>query len=117
MIKGIIFDLGNTLLKFTGDSLDVQREGAEAMADWYLKKKHIKLDGPVLVETFLDERAAGRTVAIETQMEITAQQSLSDALQKIEAPASAKALLEAAIKIYFAPEEAAYVAYPTRLTP
>lgn len=112
MIKGIIFDLGNTLLQFTGDSLGVQREGAVAMADWYLKKKHIKVEGPALVETFLAERAAGRTVAIETQMEVTAQQSLSDALKKIEAPATAGALLEAAIKIYFGPEEAAYVAYP-----
>lgn len=112
MIKGIIFDLGNTLLKFTGDWRSVQREGAEAMADWYLKKKHVKLDGLTLVETFLAERSAGRTAAIETQMEVTAQQSLSDALKKIEAPAAAGALLEAAIKICFAPEEAAYVTYP-----
>lgn len=112
MIKGIIFDLGNTLLQFTGDSLAVQREGAEAMADWYLKKRHIKLDGPALVETFLAERAAGRAVAIETQMEVTAQQSLSETLKKIEAPATAVALVEAAIKVYFAPEEALYSPYP-----
>lgn len=112
MIKGIIFDLGNTLLQFTGDWLGVQRQGAEAMADWYLKKKHIKLDGSALVETFLAERSAGRKMAFETHIEVTAQQSLSNALQKIEAPASAGALLEAAIKINFAPEEAAYVPYP-----
>ena len=112
MIKGIIFDLGNTLLQFTGDAIGVQREGAEAMADWYLKKKHIKLDGPALIETFLAERAAGRAVAVATHTEVTAQQSLSETLKKIEAPATAGALIEAAVKVYFVPEEAAYVAYP-----
>jgi HAD superfamily hydrolase (TIGR01549 family) len=112
LIKGIIFDLGSTLLQFTGDQAVVDREGAEAMADWYLKKKHIKLDGPALVEAFLTERAAGRVQALETQTEVIAQQSLSEALKKVNAPATAGALIEAAIKIYFAPEEAAWVAYP-----
>lgn len=112
MIKGIIFDLGSTLLQFTGDGAAVEREGAEAMADWYLKKKHIKLDGPALVEAFLAERTAGRMLALETQTEVVAQQSLSQALKKIDAPATAGALIEAAIKIYFTPEEAAWTAYP-----
>ncbi|MBI1880478.1 MAG: HAD family hydrolase [Chloroflexi bacterium] len=112
MIKGIIFDLGNTLLHFTGNLQSVEREGAEAMADWYLKKKHIKLDGPALVETFLAARIAGRAVAQKTHMEVTAQQSLREALQKIEAAATAEALAEAAVKVYFAPEEMAYQAYP-----
>jgi HAD superfamily hydrolase (TIGR01662 family) len=112
LIKGIIFDLGSTLLRFTGDWPGVEREGAEAMADWYLRKRHIKLDGPALVETFLAERAAGRKVAQETQTEVLAQQSLIEALKKIAAPAAAEALVEAAIKVYFAPEEAASVAYP-----
>lgn len=112
MIKGIIFDLGSTLLQFTGDGAAVEREGAEAMADWYLKKKHIKLDGPALIEAFLAERAAGRMVALESHTEVTAQQSLSEALKKIDASATAGALIEAAIKIYFTPEEAAWVAYP-----
>ena len=44
MIKGIIFDLGSTLMRFTGDWEAVSREGVEAMATWYLKKKHISMD-------------------------------------------------------------------------
>jgi HAD superfamily hydrolase (TIGR01549 family) len=111
LIKGIIFDLGNTLLQFTGDLKSVEREGAEAMVEWYLKKKHIKLDGPALVENFLAVRAAGRTVAQETQIEVLAQQSLREALKKAQAPATTEALVEAAIKIYFVPEEAAYHAF------
>lgn len=112
MIKGIIFDLGSTLLQFTGDGPAIEQAGAEAMADWYLKKRHIKLDGPALVEAFLAERAAGRALALETQTEVTAQQSLSQALKKVDAPATAGALVEAAVKVFFTLEETAWTAYP-----
>ena len=112
MIKGIIFDLGNTLLRFEGDSETIAQEGAEAMATWFLKKKHIKLDDQALVEAFLSERLAGREIASQTQQEVTAQQSLREALAKIEAPASTGSLVEAAIKVFFGPEEALWRSYP-----
>ncbi len=108
MIKGIIFDLGGTLIKFESDYPTVMRAGAEAMADWFLKKKHLKLDGPALVEAFLVERQAGHQRANETQTEVLAQHALSEALKKIEAPASAGALVAEAIKVYFEPEDAAW---------
>lgn len=112
MIKGLIFDLGNTLIRFTGDWPAVIQAGAEAMAEWYLKKRHIKLDGAALAETFLAERINARTIAEETQMEVPAQHSLGQTLKKIQAPPGAEALVEAAIKVYFAPEETAYQSYP-----
>ncbi|HEX9922422.1 MAG TPA: HAD family hydrolase [Anaerolineae bacterium] len=105
MIKGIIFDLGNTLLRFTGDWETVTRAGAEAMATWYFKSKRIKIDGPALVDTFLSERAAAIRQANETQAEVLAQASLQNALEKIDAPARTKAMIEAALKIYFEQEE------------
>ena len=111
MIKGIIFDLGNTLIHFSADWDQVIRAGAEAMADWYFKKKHIKLDAPALIETFIAERAAGEEIAQQTHMEVTAQQSLRNALQKIEAPPTTGALVEAALKIFFEPEEEAYAPF------
>jgi HAD superfamily hydrolase (TIGR01549 family) len=112
LIRGIIFYLGGTLVRFTGDWKAVSREGAEAMATWYLKKKHIKLDAPALIETFLTERVAGWEVARQTQIEVLAQQTLRQALQKIDAPSSAEALVEAALKVYFGPEEALWQGYP-----
>jgi HAD superfamily hydrolase (TIGR01549 family) len=112
LIKGIIFDLGSTLLRFSRDWDIVARVGAEAMAAWYFKNKHIKLDGPALVEAFLEARASGRQVAYETQIEVTAQHSLRAALQKISAPASTGPLVEAAIKVYFGPEEEVWQNYP-----
>lgn len=112
MIKGVIFDLGSTLLHFGDDWEAVARTGAEEMASWYFKTKHIKLDQSALVETFLTERAAGKQIADQTQLEVTAQQSLREALKKIDAPASTHSLLEAAIKVYFGPEESIWEAYP-----
>jgi HAD superfamily hydrolase (TIGR01549 family) len=110
LIKGIIFDLGETLLQLTRPWPVVSREGAEAMTRWYLKKKHIKLDAHRLIDTFLAQRDADEQEAEETQMEILAQESLKKALQAIDAPATAQAVIEPALKIYFAPEEAAF--YP-----
>jgi len=115
LIKGIIFDLGSTLIKFEGDWQAIGREGAEEMATWYLKKKHIKLDAEALVSTFLAEREANLKAVRETHTEILAEQSLKNALAKINAPASAGAFAEAAIKIYFTPEENACHPYPNAI--
>jgi HAD superfamily hydrolase (TIGR01662 family) len=112
LIKGVIFDLGSTLLHFGDDWEAVARTGAEEMAEWYFKKKHIKLDQVALVEAFLEARADGRQIAYQTQAEVTAQQSLRDALKKIDAPASTDPLVEAAIKVCFGPEESVWQAYP-----
>jgi HAD superfamily hydrolase (TIGR01549 family) len=108
LIKGIIFDLGGTLIQFTADRDPIVREGIEAVATWYFKKKHIKIDTSTLVETFIAEYAAGREVAEQTQTEVLAQQTLRDSLDKIDAPPSTVPLVEAAIKIFFESEEKAY---------
>lgn len=108
MIKGIIFDLGNTLLEFTGEPNTVGRAGASAMATWYLKKKHIKLDTDALIEAFLAERDAAYQTARQTQTEALAVDTLRTALEKIGAPPAAGAYAEAAIKVYFASEEPYY---------
>jgi putative hydrolase of the HAD superfamily len=112
VIKGIIFDLGSTLIRFSGDWPEVVHAGAAAMADWYLQKKHLKLDGPALIETFIQEREANRIMAQESQTEVLAQHSLLSALNKISAPPTAAAVVEAALKTYFGPEEAAWQPYP-----
>lgn len=112
MIKGIIFDLGNTLLEFTGDPRAVEWEGASAMATWYLKKKHIKLDTGMLAETFLAEREAAYQTAHRTQTEALAVDTLRTALEKSGAPPVAGAHAEAAIKVYFAAEEPYYRPFP-----
>lgn len=114
MIKGVIFDLGYTLLDLPGDAEALAREGAEVMAEWYLTKKRIKLDQAALVETFLAEQRLGLEKASQTQTEVLARHCLETALDKIEAPPKAKAstLLDAAVKIFFEPVEKTWQAYP-----
>ncbi|GAB4449390.1 MAG: HAD-IA family hydrolase [Anaerolineae bacterium] len=112
MIKGIIFDFGHTLFQLTADSEALSLAGATEMATWYLKKKHVKLDADALVAAFEAERKAGYARAVETQTEVLAEECLRAALKQIDAPASAGAFTEAAIKIYFGPAEAAWQPYP-----
>jgi putative hydrolase of the HAD superfamily len=112
LIKGVIFDLGHTLIHLTRDWNVVALEGAEAMATWYLKKKHIKIDSDELIQAFQAEQAAAYETAQQTQTEISIEQCLRAALEKIGASTTASAFIEAAVKIYFEPEEAAWQAYP-----
>ncbi len=114
MINGIIFDLGHTLLYLEGDWRELARTGAEAMAEWYFKKKRIKLDQAALVQSFLMERTAAIVKAEKSQTEIGAETCLVQALEAIDAPPKAKAkpMLEAAIKLYFEGEQAAWQPYP-----
>lgn len=111
-IKGIIFDLGYTLIQFTGDWETVVRTGARAMSDWFLKKKRIGHDQTGLMEAFISEQAAGRVLAFQTQTEVLSADNLRRALRRIQAPARAMPLVPDALKIYFQAEEAAWQRYP-----
>jgi putative hydrolase of the HAD superfamily len=51
-------------------------------------------------------------MAYKTRQEVLAQQTLREALKKIEAPASTGAVVEAAIKVFFEAEEEAWRPYP-----
>ena len=115
MIKGIIFDLGGTLMEITRSWNDVIREGAEAMSEWYLKKRRIKVDAEALIDAFIIERYNACQESRTTHTEIPAQESLRRALTHVGAPASTQAFTEAAIKVFFEPEENAYRLYDDAL--
>jgi HAD superfamily hydrolase (TIGR01662 family) len=114
-IRGIIFDLGSTLMYFDGDWEDVVGRGAAAMAAFFTRKR-VRLDEAALAETFIAERQAGRQVAYRTDREVTCAESLQAALEKVEAPPAAFALIPEAVRVYFGPEEAAWKAYPDAKT-
>jgi HAD superfamily hydrolase (TIGR01549 family) len=112
LIKGVIFDLGSTLIKLSGDWPDVVREGAEATAEWYYKQKHVKVDREGLVETFIEERRLALQQAAETLEEAQMTEVLRRALKRINASARAEAMVEEALRCFFAPEEAAHTPFP-----
>lgn len=110
-IRGILFDLGGTLMTFTSDWDEVQRRGAVQMAAFF-RQRRIAVDEEQLVRFFLAERQAGFERATATQCEVLATQCLRIALEKIAAPAGAFDMISEAIRVYFAPEEAAWQAFP-----
>ncbi|MCS7260409.1 MAG: HAD family hydrolase [Anaerolineae bacterium] len=110
-IRGILFDLGGTLMTFTGDWDEVQRRGAVQMAAFF-RQRRIALDEEQLVHIFLAERQASFVRAIETQREVLGTECLRTALEQLSAPPAAFGLISEAIRIYFAPEEAAWQAFP-----
>ncbi len=110
-IRGIIFDLGSTLMYFDGDWRDVFGRGAADMAAFFTRKR-VKLDEAALAEAFIAERRAGREVAYRTNREVTCAESLRAALEKVGAPPQAGALVPEAVRVYFELEEAAWKAYP-----
>ncbi len=110
-VRGIIFDLGSTLMYFDADWEDVISRGVADMLAFF-KRKRVKLDEAALAETFVAERRAGREVANRTQREVTCTDSLRTALEKVQAPGEAFSLEAEAVRICFGPEEVAWKAYP-----
>ncbi len=111
-VRGVIFDLGDTLIYFNAVWNDaVSRATAGEMAAFFTHKR-IELDEAALVEIFIAEREAGQAVAERTHMEVTCGASLRAALEKIQAPAEAFRLAPEAVRIYFKYGEAAWTAYP-----
>jgi putative hydrolase of the HAD superfamily len=110
-IRGVIFDLGNTLMYFDGAWEEVIQQGAADLAAFF-ERKRIKLDGAGLAETFIAERKAGREVAYRSHQEVVCGESLRCALEKLAAPQAAYPLLAEAVRAYFRREEATWKAYP-----
>jgi HAD superfamily hydrolase (TIGR01662 family) len=111
-VRGVIFDLGDTLIYFDAAWDDaVNRARAGEMAAFFTRKR-IELDEAALVETFFAGRQAGRTMAQRTNLEVTCSASLRAALEKIHAPSAAFRLVPEAVRIYFQYGEAAWKAYP-----
>jgi len=110
-VRGVIFDLGSTLMYFDADWEDVIGQGVADMLAFF-KRKRVKLDEAALAETFIAERRSGREVAYRTQREVTCTDSLRVALEQIEAPPEAFPLVAEAVRVCFGPEEAAWKAYP-----
>lgn len=103
MIKGIIFDLGHTLMEFTGTWDEVEAEGRKRMAA-YLKKKNVK-SGEEIAYDFWQNRQNGYLEADQNHVEFTAEQALKKALKKSRLNEKMKRLVQGALKAYFSPEE------------
>lgn len=112
MIKGIIFDLGNTLIHFQGTWEAVVQEGVETLATWFIKKKRVRIDAPAFVDALITERRRGLAEAAESQREFLMHDGVVQALRSIDAPKRAEGIVEQGLRHFFQAEETAYQAFP-----
>ncbi|HET9952247.1 MAG TPA: HAD family hydrolase [Candidatus Eisenbacteria bacterium] len=120
MLRAVIFDYGNTLIGIDPstpsartDYADVvARPGAERLA------AHLARQGTLpaakgaekFIERFLEIRERNRLTAEQTGREITAGESLDEALADAQAPSLPAAALADAVRVYFSAEEERVVA-------
>jgi len=114
-VRGVIFDLGSTLMFLDGEWQDVINRGLAEMAAFF-ERKRVRLDGAGLAESFLAQRRAGREVAFRSNREVTCSESLRSALKELGAPPAGFGLVTEAVRVYFGPEEAAWTAFPDART-
>ncbi len=110
MIKGLIFDLGNTLMHFDGDWNEVIPSGTRALVE-YLRADGIPM-GETFGSDFVRNRRQGRELSARTDVEYTAARALRDTLAQYGYQDVSEAIIEHGIAAFFAPEEAHWVTYP-----
>lgn len=109
MIRGIVFDLGNTLMYFDGDWDSIIAEGAARLAA-YLNERGYPVPSDFAAQ-FVAQREAGRHRATQSNVEYAAEQALVDTLAQCGMDAVPHAVITRGIEIYFEPEAARWMAY------
>ena len=103
MIRGVIFDLGNTLMYFTGDWQDAIADGTECMCRYLTERGY-----PVPVsfaDNFLVVRESGRQRAQEANLEYTTEQALNDTLAMHNICWIPDAVLPRAVEKFYSAED------------
>lgn len=110
MIRAVIFDVGNTLLYFDGDWNAVTQRGTADMITFLISS------GLTIGEDFADDfvriRRAGRDRSARTDVEFTATQALTEALEIHGNKLVPAGTIQQALAVFFRPEQDRWVAYP-----
>lgn len=109
MIRGVVFDLGNTLMYFDGDWDSIIAQGAARLAA-ALNERGYPVP-PEFAAQFVAQREAGRQRATHTNREYTAEQALVDTLAQCGMDAVPHAVIARGIENYFEPEAARWIPY------
>lgn len=114
LIKGIIFDMGGTLLQLSGnvDALNIERRVNVAS---FFRKKRIKLDAESLTTAIDAAQKNAQANAHQSLEEYQTRDVILSALQAIDAPKRAEALVSGAVRAYFEPSEAIHEQIPGTL--
>lgn len=109
MIRGVIFDLGGTLMHFDGNWDEIDKQSTESVINF------LKTNGAVVDDTFpalfMEHRKRGWKLAEETHIEHTVGDALRDTLAQM-GHFSLDGVLPRAVEVYFALGETRWHAYP-----
>lgn len=111
MIKGVVFDLGNTLMHFAGDAQATVEEGALALGR-HLAEHGVRVEPAILSQAFMEQRRQLARQARQERVEQRADTALFRTLEQLGQPAVDVNLAASAVEAFFAPEERQYVLYP-----
>ena len=111
MTRAIIFDLGETLVRFVGDPVEVTREGVRLMHE-FLRDNGIRLDVEQLYDRWVKARLEAFEQAQQDLTERTADDTLKKVLESFGLDDVPDELVRKAVDIFFEPEAQAYEAFP-----
>jgi HAD superfamily hydrolase (TIGR01662 family) len=114
-VKGIIFDLGNTLMYLDGEWESVRLQGAQDLVR-FLTAHGLEIDPHRFGEQYLSARRSLYARAVEDQVEYTAEYSLRASLAEHGHEDVGAELIEGALRSFFAFEEERWKAYPNAQT-
>lgn len=110
MIRGVIFDAGNTLMYFEGDWDDVVNTGASRLSQ-FLVAQGLELP-PTFGVDYVETRRRGAETRFDTNVEYTAQQALRDTLKAHAIHGVPAGLYAPAVAAFFEDELEHWRVYP-----
>jgi putative hydrolase of the HAD superfamily len=113
-IRGVIFDLGHTLMHLDGTWPEIFQRGAADLRS-FLSEKGLDLDGEAFAQTLLDRRSEGFARARETMREVTAEDSMRWTFARFGLSEPDPALVNGALEAFFADEYSRWSADPEAL--
>jgi HAD superfamily hydrolase (TIGR01549 family) len=113
-IRGVIFDLGHTLMHLDGTWPEIFERSAADLAA-FLDGQNLPASGEAFARALLEHRSQGFVQARETMREVTAEESMRWTFAQFGLPDPDPELLSGAIDTFFAYEEAHWFADPEAL--
>jgi putative hydrolase of the HAD superfamily len=110
-IKGLIFDLGNTLMYLDHEWKETINQGGKDLAE-FLVGQVLGIDAVQFADDFISLRESLWLRARERQVEYTADYTLATLLAQSGYEDVSQELIEEAVNVFFAFEEAHWRAYP-----
>jgi len=114
-IRGIIFDLGHTLMHLSDTWPSVFDRGAVDLIA-FLAVQRPELDGPAFARAWLDRRRDGFARSSATLREVTAEETMRWTFAQAGVPDPEPALVTGAIAAFFAYENACWFPDPDALS-